>query len=69
MKKENKEEICNQLYEALVLTRQCEDLLDLTYYWRKEEVIALFKNGYSKTINVEADSGFAMIKDIMRALS
>lgn len=69
---ENKTMICAWLTATLALTRQCSDLTLLTY--KKDEttgeetVTAHFANGQKK-INVTADSGVAMIKDILRALS
>lgn len=69
---ENKTMICAWLTATLALTRQCSDLTLLTY--KKDEttgnetVAARFANGQKK-IDVTADSGVAMIKDILRALS
>ena len=66
--KEDKKWVCSYLYAALKATRHCSDLEDLIYYPDTEEVIAVWENGSRKVINVACDSGWAMIKDIMRAL-
>ena len=67
---ENKQEICDRLLLALQKTRAMNDLKDLDYHvWPEEEVWAVFRDGYQKKINVACDSGLAMIKDVIRALS
>lgn len=63
---DNKQYICNLLLPCLQATRNLFDLAKLEYDADKEIVVATFDNGFTKTINVEADSGTAMIKDIMR---
>lgn len=65
---ENKQEICDRLLPALQKTRALHDLEDLEYRVDpKEEVWAIFRGGVRK-INVAADSGLAMIRDIVEAL-
>lgn len=64
---EDKQEICNALLKALQRTRACADLLDLTYYEGQGIVVATFEDGRI-TINVMADSGMAMIFDIIKML-
>ena len=61
---EDKQTICITLTAALRMTRQFEDLEYLKYDGRNETVLARFKNGLT-VIGVEADSGYAMIKDIV----
>lgn len=67
---ENKPLICDWLLATLVMTRNLSDLRSLEY--RKdtdtgeETVTASFDGGGSKIINVTADSGTAMIRDIMK---
>ena len=68
MKHEDKQKICNLLLPALQATRGLHDLLSLEYDHKTEFVTAVFENG-SKRINVNMDSGTAMISDIMRALA
>ena len=64
---EDKQTICIALTAALRLTRRFEDLEYLKYDDRNEIVLARFKNGLT-VIGVEADSGYAMIKDIVNSL-
>ena len=65
---ENKQEICDRLLPALQKTRALHDLEDLDYHvYPKEEVWAVFRGGV-KRINVAADSGLTMIRDIIEAL-
>lgn len=62
---EDKQEICDYLYEALVRTRRYEDLVGLAYDEAQEIVTASFANGGRTRINVNLDSGWAMIQDIV----
>ncbi len=67
---EDKQEICDALLKALQLTRQYDDLQTLQYYVRSngdELVVAEFEQGV-KRINVNMDSGAAMIRDIVSHL-
>lgn len=67
---ENKPLICDWLLATLVMTRNLHDLRSLIYKKDpesgEETVTASFDGGGSKIINVTADSGTAMIRDIMR---
>lgn len=65
---EDKQDILNSLYVALIKTRQYWDLADLRYDAEKETVTASFMGGGKKVINVAMDSGSAMIRDVMRGL-
>ena len=66
---ENKQEICDRLLPALQKTRALNDLKDLDYHvYPEEEVLAVFRDGYCRKINVACDSGLAMISDIIRGL-
>ncbi|MCD7862404.1 MAG: hypothetical protein LUG61_02550 [Lachnospiraceae bacterium] len=64
---ENKQEICDLLCQALQATRQYHDLEDLFYDMdlSGETVTATFQGGGVRRINVTADSGAAMIRDIL----
>jgi hypothetical protein len=67
---ENKEEIVQKLFEVLRITRAGSNLTSMEY---KEEgydeyVVLTFDNGYSRMVNVSADSGKAMINDVLRYL-
>ena len=65
---ENKQLICTLLLTALRKTRGASDLVSLIYDPIKENVIGTFAGGGVKVCNVAADSGCAMIRDIMRQL-
>lgn len=65
---ENKQDILNKLLPALQATRQFNDLASLEYNAEYETVKATFTTGYYKTANVAADSGIAMIKDVIKQI-
>lgn len=65
---EDKQKICNELLQTLKQTRGFYDLVSLKYEHESahELVVATFSNGYQKVANVTADSGTAMIIDIIK---
>ena len=65
---ENYQAICDTLCSTLRLTRQYDDLQSLRHVEEGSEryVVAEFTNGVTRKITVTADSGIAMIKDILR---
>ncbi len=63
--REDKQAICQLLLAALQKTRAYHDLTDLLYDSHSEKVLAKFAGGGFRQINVEADSGIAMINDIL----
>ena len=65
---EDKQMICDKLLIALRYTSHLCDLLALTYDEKNEIVTATFVNGHEKRVNVRADSGYAMIYDIVYVL-
>lgn len=68
---ENKQEICNLLCVALRATRDQSDLTDVIYRQmpNDNEIVTLFyENGHKRSINVNMDSGIAMIRDILRGV-
>lgn len=72
---ENKFAICAYLTDALRETREFGDnLRSLTFEPgetrddREDHVIATALNGRKVSINVHADSGIAMIRDILRGI-
>ena len=65
---ENKDKICKLLLPVLQETRNLHDLTNLEYKPVEQEVVATFESGYKKTANVAADSGTAMIQDILRQI-
>lgn len=64
---EDKQEICSLLCAALQETRKYHDLADLFYDMdlNGETVTATFQSGGTRIVNVTADSGAAMIRDIL----
>lgn len=65
---EDKQLICDLLLPALQHTRNLDDLVDLKYHQDTGTVTAVFKNGSKKHVNVEGDSGTAMIRDIIKGI-
>ena len=67
---EDKAKICKMLVPVLQATDNLFDLVDLEYERKangyEEIVTALFANGAEKIINVSADSGTAMICDVIK---
>lgn len=66
---ENKHRICQLLCALLKETRDLHDLEELEYVPEKELVYASFRVNAFKVIDVTADSGIAMIKDIVNHLA
>lgn len=64
---ENKYYILRALEKAIKMTRAGDAVDDLIYDHKHELVIINFRNGYAKHVNVECDSGIAMIRDICNA--
>lgn len=64
----NKRTICNLLLKTLRATDNARDIVSLTYDAETETVTALFESGGTRVINVNMDSGTAMIRDIMKNL-
>lgn len=64
---EDKQLICNRLYDTLMATRGASDILNIYYNNENETVEVVFVNG-KRIINVACDSGVAMIRDIMNNL-
>lgn len=71
---ENKAEIVKAFLPVLQMTEYFNDLIDLEYRlktdgkFESEKVVATFKNGCNKEANVTYDSGFAILKDILKQL-
>ena len=70
--KEDKKKICKKLFELLTMTRDQEALIGLEYHHDnktyEETVVAIYRSGRKQAINVTADSGIALIRDVVRAL-
>lgn len=65
---EDKQKILDLLLPALRETRNLHDLDNLEYNAKNGLVYATFRNGYTKVVNVECDSGTAMIQDVIRGI-
>lgn len=65
---ENKKEIVKNLKSLLAITRAGADILDLVLDKAQNKVTIVFKNGHFKNVNIEADSGLAVIKDVISSL-
>lgn len=63
-----KQDICNKLCEALQLTDSQSGLKMLDYDRKSQTITAIYDNGYSYKINVDIDSGLAMIFDIIHSM-
>lgn len=69
--KEDKQLICDLLCLALRATRNQADMESLTYHRNgpdDEMVTIAWENG-GTSVNVSMDSGIAMIRDILKAIS
>lgn len=68
---EDKKAICDALLTTLQLTRRYEDIQSIDYDAATETVTVTYKGisrrrNSHRSINVECDSGIAMIKDILK---
>ncbi|MCM1258455.1 MAG: hypothetical protein NC307_11455 [Roseburia sp.] len=65
---ENKEEIVERLKLLLMATRLGDNVADLILSERQDKVTILFKLGGCREVDIEGDSGYAIIKDVMKML-
>lgn len=65
---ENKKEIVIRLKVLLKATRAGDDIKNLVLSEDENFVTIVWENGYKKDVCVEADSGIALIRDVMNAL-
>lgn len=65
---ENKIKICKLLLPLLQATRAGEDIESLTYFTNQnnEFICIKFKTGYKRNVNITADSGIAIIIDVLK---
>lgn len=63
---ENKQAICDALLATLQLTRRYEDIQHIAYDAATESVTVTYNEISHRYINVECDSGIAMIQDILK---
>jgi len=71
VERENKREIVQALLPVLQKTRHFSDLVNLQYETHEdcaERVVATYVNGHKNRVNVTADSGYALILDILRGI-
>lgn len=62
---ENKQAICDALLTTLQLTRRYEDIKCIDYDAATETVTVIYSDIARTYIDVECDSGIAMIHDIL----
>lgn len=65
---ENKSYICRQLSNLVRETRAGSDVLGITLQADQKTAVITYRTGARKEVNVECDSGIALIIDICRAL-
>lgn len=65
---ENKRIIVKALENVLKMTRAGENIEGLVYESEHETVQIRFRNGYTKMVSVDCDSGIATIRDVVNAL-
>ena len=65
---ESKYYIVKALEDVLKMTRAGENIEDLIYESAHEIVKIRFRNGYTKMVSVDCDSGIATIRDVVNAL-
>ena len=65
---ENKKEIVSNLTKLLKSTRAGDGIADLILHQNQEAITILFRNGAAREVNIAADSGYAIIMDVMKAL-
>ena len=69
MMPEDKQAICDLLCATLQRTRHLWNLEYLRYDGEREVVECRFRTGWTEIVNVECDSGVALILDVMKVLS
>ena len=65
---ENKKEIVGRLSILMKATRAGWDLDRLKLSEDQKEVLVIFRSGYEKRVNIECDSGIALIQDVIQSL-
>lgn len=66
---ENKEEIVVRLKLLLAATRAGEDIDKMELTEDQNFVVIQWKNGCTQRVNIAADSGVAIISDVVKAIS
>ena len=62
---EDKQEIVDRLKKLLLVTRAGQDIEEM-YLKDQEHVVVKWRGGYPVTVNIAADSGLAIIQDVIR---
>lgn len=65
---ENKKEIVARLKLLLMATRAGSDIEEMELSEDESSVSIVFRNGGIRNINVECDSGIALIRDVCQTL-
>lgn len=65
---ENKEEIVMRLKLLLTATRAGEDIDKMELTEDQHFVVIHWKSGCTRKVNIEADSGIAIIDDVLHAI-
>lgn len=65
---ENKEDIVKRLKLLLTATRAGREIEELDLSEDRNTVTIQFRNGCRRDVCVEADSGIALIRDVIRAV-
>lgn len=65
---ENKKEIVTRLKLLLIATRAGQGIENLKLSEDERNVAICFKGGEIRLVNVEADSGISLIRDVCRCL-
>lgn len=69
---ENKETILNMLFQTLKQTVAGIDIVEMRYEMLTngtELVVIIYDSGKRKPVNVSADSGIALMRDVLRAIA
>lgn len=66
---ENKKLILSYFLRCLQLTRAGEDIKEIRTDKNVDTAVLIYRNGYKKAVDISADSGIAMIRDIAAAIS
>lgn len=65
-----KEHFIKKLEEVIVLTREGVERLELTSRYEKDDTVIIhFIGGGQHTVNIAADSGSAIIRDVAKHIS
>lgn len=66
---ENKKDIVTRLKILLNATRAGEDIKKMELTEDEDLIVIQWKNGSTQKVNITADSGVAIISDVLKAIS